>query len=558
MPVSGARLGRAAAVAGLLSMVVAACGPVVEVQPIGEVALDPPEQTSQVVAADGSVLADLHAEQDREVVPLRQMPKHLRDAVIAIEDRRFYEHGGVDGRAIARAFVENARAGTVRQGGSTITQQLAKNAVVGGDRTLERKLEEAGVAIQLERQFSKDQILERYLNTVYFGNGAYGVQTAARRYFDRDVGDLDVAQAALLAGLLKAPAVYDPYRHPEAAQRRRDVVLGLMAGEGMVGAAQARSARRTPLEVQPLADADRWTAPYFVDHVLDQLQHAPEFAVLGIDPATRADVLFRRGVTVHTTLDPRWQAAAEAAVRATLTRRRDPHAAVVALDPRTGGVRALVGGRSYVAPNDPFAKFNLATDGRRQPGSTFKQLVLATALTQGVSLDSVFDGTRRVVIEPRPGEPQPYPVATRRDRIQRQHRLRAAHVAGRAGGGRPDSACGRAHDRAAAAAVACPGSAGGLGPGDGIGAGDLCGGGCVPPARRGGEHRGCRRQPAVPAAAGERTAGHHRGRRLPRDRGAARRGAVRHRRTRESPAADGRQDRHDATRRRRVVRRLHP
>jgi penicillin-binding protein 1A len=410
MPVLTARRCRAVAVAGLLG-VLTACGPVVEIEPIGEVALDPPEQTSQIVAADGSVLADLHAEQDREVVGLAAIPQTLRDAVIAVEDRRFYDHGGVDGRAIARAFVENARAGAVTQGGSTITQQLAKNAVVGSDRTLERKLEEASVALQLERQFTKDEILARYLNTVYFGNGAYGVQTAAQRYFGRDVNDLTLEQSALLAALLKAPATYDPYRHPPAARDRRDVVLDLMEDQGMVTAEAAAAARAAPLGAQPLPEAQQWEAPYFVDHVLDQLQHDPQFVALGSDPAGRANMLFRGGLNVETTLDPAWQTAAEAAVDATLTERSDPHAAVVAIDPRTGGIRALVGGRDYQSRTDPFAKFNLATDGRRQPGSTFKELVLATALDQGILLDDTFDGSRRVVIEPRPGEPQPYPVA---------------------------------------------------------------------------------------------------------------------------------------------------
>ena len=401
-------------VAGATAMMAAAavaCGPVVEVEPIGAIALKPPEQTSRILAADGSVLAELHAEQDRDVVTLPAIPSSLRDAVIAVEDRRFYDHGGVDGRAIARAFVQNARSGRVEQGGSTITQQLAKNAVVGNDPTLERKLEEAGVALQLERQFSKDEILEQYLNTVYFGNGAYGVQTAARRYFGVDVGDLRLEQAALLAGLLKAPATYDPYRHPKAAQRRRNLVLGLMAAQNSASRQRVAAARKLPMELEPIGLAADWKAPYFVDHVLDQLQHTDTFAALGEDPADRADTLFRGGVTVETTLDPGWQKAAEDAVDATLTDPSGPHAAVVALDPGSGDIRSLVGGRNYRDAKDPYAKFNLATDARRQPGSTFKQAVLATAIAQGHSLDEKFRAPPRVVIPPRPGEPDPYPVA---------------------------------------------------------------------------------------------------------------------------------------------------
>jgi len=422
----GLRVRVAGAAAAAVLAASACAGPVVEVEPIGAVALEPPEETSRVLAADGSVLADLHAEQDRDVVDLARIPQVLRDAVIATEDSRFYEHGGVDSRAIARAFVENAREGRVTQGGSTITQQLAKNAVVGSDRTLERKLEEAGVAIQLERQFTKDEILERYLNTVYFGNGAYGVQTAAQRYFGVDVEEVTLAQAALLAALLKAPASYDPYRHPEAAQQRRDLVLGLMAAQDYVTARQRGRAERQDLGVRPVDHTQRWQAPYFVDHVLDELQHHPAFGALGADPAARADTLFRGGVTVETTLDPDWQEAAEDAVTATLTKRRDPHAAVVAIDPQTGAIRALVGGRDYGDADNPFSQFNLATDGRRQPGSTFKQLVLATALAQGHTLDDEYDASRRVVVPPLPGEPQPYPVTNYDNRDYGRMTLRDA------------------------------------------------------------------------------------------------------------------------------------
>ena len=403
------RLALAAVLAG--AVLATACGPVVELEPIGAVALAPPEETSRVLAADGTVLAQLHAEQDREVVALADIPQHLRDAVIAVEDQRFYDHGGVDGRAIVRAVVENAREGRVTQGGSTITQQLAKNVVVGSERTLERKLEEAGVALQLERQFTKDEILERYLNTVYFGNGAYGVQTAAQRYFGVDVGDLTLGESALLAGVLKAPSNYDPYRQPDAARQRRNLVLALMVQQDRVPRAAAAQARAEDLVLEPPEDRAEWVAPYFVDHVLDQLQHDPAFAVLGADATERAAALFRGGVTIHTTLDPQWQSAAEDAVSRTLSRRRDPHAAVVAVEPGTGAVRALVGGRDYTAVDDPFAQFNLATDGRRQPGSTFKELVLATAIEQGHSLDEMFEAGRRIVIAPRPGEPDPYPVS---------------------------------------------------------------------------------------------------------------------------------------------------
>jgi len=394
------------------ALVVAAtvgCAPVLRLQPTTGVDLAPPPQTSQVLAADGSVLAELHGEQDREVVALQDVAQVLRDAVIAVEDARFYDHGGVDARAIARAMVLNARAGEIHQGGSTITQQLAKNVVVGSAKTLRRKLSEAGVALQLEQRYSKDEILERYLNTVYFGNGAYGVQTASRRYFGIDAGDLGLGQAALLAALLRSPAIYDPYRHPQRARARRDLVLDLMQQQELAGGASVAAARSGELGLVAASRRDDWRAPWFVDHVLDELQHSRRFAVLGADPAERASALFRGGLRISTTLDPAWQAAAEQAVTDTLTSVRDPHAAVVAIDPATGGIRALVGGRRYDG-DTPYARFNLATDAARQPGSTFKQLVLATAIAQGHELDDNFPGGRRVVLPPRPGEPEPYLV----------------------------------------------------------------------------------------------------------------------------------------------------
>ncbi len=432
MSAPGLRL-RAAAVV-LAAVLATACGPLVQVEPVGRVTLATPALTSQVLAADGTVLAELHAEQDRDPVPLERVPQVLREAVLAAEDVRFYSHPGVDARAVARALLANARERQIRQGGSTITQQLAKNAVVGSERSVSRKLSEAGVALSLERQLSKDQILERYLNTVYFGNGAYGVQTAARRYFGVDSDDVTLPQAALLAGLLKAPRDYDPFRRPRAARSRRDLVLARMHAAGFVGLGAMQRARAGGLGVVGSAHDPGWTAPWFVDHVLDAVQHDPAFAALGDDPVERAAALFRGGVRVATTLDPGWQAAAEQAVSATLTSPRDPSAAVVAIDPATGGVRALVGGRvgggdgpGLPGPaREAFSRFNLATDGRRQPGSAFKELVLATALARGHTLDETFDGSRRVVVPPRPGEPRPYPVRNYDDRDYGELTLREA------------------------------------------------------------------------------------------------------------------------------------
>ncbi len=393
----------------VLAVLTAACEGLVEVESrAGDVELGRPLETSSLLAADGSLLAELHAEQDREVVPLSRIPRVLQDAVVAVEDERFWEHSGVDARAIARALVVNLRTGEVAQGGSTITQQLAKLLVVGDEVTLDRKLAEASVALQLEAQLSKGEILERYLNTVYFGNGTYGASAAARGYFGVDVEDLDLPQAALLAGLLRAPSATDPFHDPQAARERRDLVLGLMAEQGMITAAERDAARAAPVELVP-PEAERWRHPYAVDHVLDVLHHDPQFHVLGDTPAERAARIHGGGLVIETTIDPVWQAEAEAAVAATLDRPGDPSGALVAIDPATGAIRALVGGRDYYDPDDPVARFNLAVDGRRQPGSAFKPLVLAAALAGGVTLDDTFPAPAAIEI-PLPGGQQPWQV----------------------------------------------------------------------------------------------------------------------------------------------------
>ncbi|MGI8874889.1 MAG: transglycosylase domain-containing protein [Egibacteraceae bacterium] len=248
-PRAGRRLGhrshgeRRGALLAVLAVAATGCGQLLAVEPVGRVSLPPVAETGVVIAGDGTVMAELHGEQDRDVVPLDRVPGVLRAAVVATEDRRFYSHAGVDARAIARAVRENVADGEVSQGGSTITQQLAKNALTGDARTLDRKLTEASLALQLEAQFTKDEILEQYLNTVYFGNGAYGVQAAAQRYFGVDVDALRLPQAALLAGLLRAPSRDDPFGDPEAAHARRNLVLTLMERQGRVAPADASAAR---------------------------------------------------------------------------------------------------------------------------------------------------------------------------------------------------------------------------------------------------------------------------------------------------------------------------
>ena len=349
-------------------------------------------QTSRVLAADGTVLAELHGEQDRVEVPLEEMGDRIVDAVIAIEDRRFFLHAGVDLAAIARAALRNLDTGEIEQGGSTITQQYVKNVITGPARTIERKLEEAALAWQLEQKHSKQDILERYLNTVYFGNGAYGVFAAAKRYFAKDPRDLTLAEAATLAAAIASPSRFDPYDEPEASTFRRGLVLDAMVDTGQVDADEADEARDVELRLVDKTVVDDAIAPYFVAEVKRLVQHDPDgvFGLLGDDLDDRVNALFTGGLEIQTTLDPVMQAQAEAAVAEILTEESDPYAALVAVDPSTGEVRAMVGGRDFNDPDDPFARFNLATQGRRQPGSSFKPLVLATALSDGVSLDRTF------------------------------------------------------------------------------------------------------------------------------------------------------------------------
>ncbi|HUQ38592.1 MAG TPA: transglycosylase domain-containing protein [Acidimicrobiales bacterium] len=365
--------------------------------------LDIPDtaETSKIFAADGSLITTLHAEEDREKVPLASIPEALRDAVVAIEDERFWEHKGVDVQAVVRAARENAGAGKVVEGGSTITQQYVKLTFVGRDRDLRRKLKEASLAYQLERRYTKEKILELYLNSVYFGNGAYGVETAAREYFGLGAEKLGLAQSALLAGLIRSPNALDPYDHPEAALRRRATVLAKMAELHLAGPQAIAAAHAEPLGVTLKPAADRYPAPHFVEQVKRLVLDDPRF---GTTPQARRDALFRGGLRIHTTLDLQHQAEAEKAVSLVLSRPgRDPAAALVSLEPATGYVRALVGGADFFGGGSE-AKFDLATQGRRPAGSAFKPFVLAAALKKGIPLGRSYAAPPRISIRLPRGE----------------------------------------------------------------------------------------------------------------------------------------------------------
>ena len=327
----------------------------------------PPNLT--ILASDGTVLAERGLR--RGYVRLDRLPPYLPQAVIATEDRRFYNHLGVDPVGLVRAGMRNLIAGSVVQGGSTITQQLAKNLFLSPDRTMARKLEEAMYAIWLERRFTKDEILELYLNRVYFGGGTYGVEAAARRYFGRSARSVTLTQAALLAGLLKAPSRYAPTRSVELATTRVDVVLDNMVEAGFLSSAEAETAAAEPLRLRTFSDETGY--PYAVDWVAETL---PE--VVG---NTEGDLV------VETTIDAGLQRAAQLTLRQTLDAEGKDldvsEGAVVVLD-TSGGIKALIGGRSYRS-----SPFDRAVKALRQPGSAFKPFVYLTALESGYTPDSI-------------------------------------------------------------------------------------------------------------------------------------------------------------------------
>ncbi len=389
-PVRGMTRGLLLGVA--LGLIAASC----RVEPIPDPGMGDRGLTTVVYAADGSVLARWHAEEDRALVSYAELPSHLIDAVVAIEDERFWAHPGVDVKALARALVANVQQGGVVQGGSTITQQYLKNVLLTTELSLERKLTEAALALRLEEGLTKQQILERYLNTVYFGDGAYGVGAAAGHYFAKAVTELTIDESALLAGLIRSPATYDPYVDREAAVGRRNVVLDKMVEQGYLGGEEARSARVAPLHLAGRRPSSQSIYPYFTEEVKRRLLADP---ALGATVTDRYNALFRGGLRIHTTLDPIAQEAAEAAIRTVIEGEEAPYAAIASVDPRTGYVRALVGGRDFYATTDPVAQFNLAVQGLRQPGSAFKPFVLAAALEAGVPLSQVIEGGRSVVIE---------------------------------------------------------------------------------------------------------------------------------------------------------------
>ncbi|PYN15486.1 MAG: penicillin-binding protein [Candidatus Rokuibacteriota bacterium] len=320
-------------------------------------------------------LTELHVER-RIFVPLAQIPQSLRDAVIATEDKRFYSHWGIDPIGVARAVVQNYRRGRFVEGGSTITQQLTKVLFLTPDKSLERKLKEAVLALELERRYSKDRILEMYMNQVYFGHGAYGVEAAARTYFGKSVSELNVRESALIGGLPRAPSNYSPFERSEAAKRRREVVLRRMVEFGALKDDDAKRLAKTDLGLIP-PERRRTTGQYFVDYV----------------PKYGADLVFKGGLNVYTTLNPTMQLVAEQSLREGLKALQgrtakgqpgdSPEGAVITVEPQTGYVKAIVGGTDFFR-----SEFNRAVQAKRQPGSAFKPFIYIAALEAGFTAAS--------------------------------------------------------------------------------------------------------------------------------------------------------------------------
>ena len=367
----------------------------------------PLAQRSRILAADGSLIAWLYLE-NRVRVPLSEVPVHVQKALLAIEDARFYEHNGVDVKGTVRAAVENATAGAVRQGGSTLTQQYVKNALIEAastqeeleqarEKSVERKLREARMALALERRLSKDEILQRYLNIAYFGNGTYGIATAANFYFSKPVQELTVAEGAMLVGLVQAPSRHDPLERLPAALARRDDVLrrmhdvGWLSGPELVAALEEAPDLR-PSRVGSGCEAPGVVAPFFCDYVRRALESGRWGSALGDTREERQQRLLAGGLTIRTTLSPSDQAAAERAVGEAVPP-GDPSgvaATFVSVRPGTGEVTAMAANQTFSEAEAPgHTKLNLPLGGSSgmQGGSTFKPFVLAAAVEQGIPLD---------------------------------------------------------------------------------------------------------------------------------------------------------------------------
>ena len=352
-------------------------------------------ERSTIYASDGqTVLATLYLD-NRELVKLDQVSPIAQEAVLAIEDARFYEHGPLEWTSVVRALLTNAQAGQVVQGASTITQQLVKNAVTGDTaQTFERKFQELALAIRVEQRYTKDQILELYLNDIYLGNGVYGIGTAADFYFHEPASALTLPQAAMIAGLIRAPSYYDPLAHPVKTRVRRNEVIDRMVELGWIAQSRADQVKAKPLGLA--ADAGSLQLqrpPFFVQYITGRIlaDADGEFDAFGKTEAERRRRLYEGGLKIYTTLDPSWQADAQAVANepyavptANPGYRQHPDTAIVSVEATTGAIRTMLSGRDF-----PHDQLNLADSGR-QAGSSFKPFTLVAAFREGIPPGSVF------------------------------------------------------------------------------------------------------------------------------------------------------------------------
>ena len=337
-----------------------------------------PDAASQFYDINGNVIYTTLSEERRIPVNIDKIPKHVQKAFIAIEDNRFYEHGGIDYRGTARALVSTL-SGREVQGGSTITQQLAKNAFLTQERSIIRKIKEAFIAKELEHKYTKDEILSMYLNRFYFGQGAYGIESASMYYFDKHVQNLDIAEAATLAAIPKSPNYYNPFENPQESKKRQELVIDQMVKYGFITADQAAQAKAKKMVYSTSHKAKNDPRGYFFDMISQK-----------VIEEVGADALYKGGLKIYTTLDMDMQKAAEKAMRHLPSYYTDgkkltqPQMALAAVDPKTGYVKAMIGGRGQ-------DKFNRATLAVRQPGSAFKPFVYLTAMQNGFTPASIIE-----------------------------------------------------------------------------------------------------------------------------------------------------------------------
>lgn len=349
-----------------------------------------PVESSLVYSSDGKLLAELYIER-RTFIPYYKIPVHVKKAFIAVEDVRFYSHPGVDVIGIMRALYQDIKTMSIAQGGSTITQQLAKMLFLKPEKSIMRKLKEAAISIQIEKRYTKDEILGLYLNQAYFGTRAYGIEAAAQTYFGKSVSTLTVSEAALLASLPKAPSLYSPFKNPGKARERRSTVLTMMLHNKFITEAQYEEAEKEPMPVTP--HFRKYEAPYFIEMLRQDLE------------SHYNNKLYTAGHRIYSTIDFTMQKAAEQAVQngiIALEKRvkKGVQAALIAMEISTGRIRAMVGGSDFWTN-----QFNRATHALRQPGSAFKPFVYLTAIEHGMSADDFVVDAPIILKGARPGHP---------------------------------------------------------------------------------------------------------------------------------------------------------